>query len=228
MTRETLRRIMDRLIHAVCRPTYINIENLPAEGAVIIATNHNSRMDTLLLFINPKRTDVTALVADKYKKYPLFRWILDTGGVIWLDRENADFGAVRAAVAALNKGLALGIAPEGTRSTTFQLLEGKSGTALVALRADVPIVPVGIAGSENIFRKIFTFQNPKVDIRFGKPFRLEPLDRERRSEQMQEYTDEIMCRIAAQLPEKYHGHYRGHPRVKEIMELEQGEASSEQ
>jgi 1-acyl-sn-glycerol-3-phosphate acyltransferase len=208
---------MDRLIHAVCRPTYIDSENIPAEGAVILATNHMSRMDTLLLFINPRRTDVTALVADKYKKYPLFRWILDTGGIIWLDRESADFGALRAAGEALKKGLALGIAPEGTRSTTFQLLEGKPGTALLALRANVPIVPVGISGSENIFRKIFTFRFPKVNIRFGEPFRLEPLTRERRSEQLQEYTDEIMCRIAVLLPEKYHGFYRGHPRVKELM-----------
>ncbi len=218
MQRETLRRIMDRLINAVCRPTFIDLENLPAEGAFILATNHMSRMDTLLLFINPRRTDVTALVADKYKKYPLFKWILDTGGIIWLDRENADFGALRAAGDALKKGLALGIAPEGTRSTTFQLLEGKPGTVLLALRANVPIVPVGIAGSEDIFRKIFTLRFPKVNIRFGKPFRLEPLTRERRSEQMQEYTDEIMCRIAALLPEKYHGFYRGHPRVKELME----------
>ncbi len=217
MQRETLRRIMRGLIYTFCRPTYIGLENIPPEGGVILATNHMSRMDTLLLFINSTRTDVTALVADKYQKYPLFAWILNTGGIIWLDRESADFGAIRAAVDALNKGLALGIAPEGTRSTTAELLEGKPGTALVALRANVPIVPVGIAGSEDIFRKIFTLRFPKVTIRFGKPFRLEPLSRDRRSEQMQEYTDEIMCRIAALLPEKYHGFYRGHPRLQELL-----------
>ena len=218
MKRETLQNIVRAIVHAIAKLEFYGTEHLPLEGGLIVATNHMSRMDTLLLFINPRRTDVTALVADKYKKYPLFKWILDTGGIIWLDRENADFGALRAAGDALKKGLALGIAPEGTRSTSFQLLEGKPGTVLLALRANVPIVPVGIAGSEDIFRKIFTFRFPRVNIRFGKPFRLAPLTRERRSEQMQEYTDEIMCRIAVLLPEKYHGFYRGHPRVKELME----------
>ncbi len=217
MKRETLRVIIDGLIRTFSRPTFLGCENLPPEGGVIIATNHMSRIDTLMLFINPARKDVTALVADKYKEYPLFKWILDTGGIIWLDRENADFGAVRAAVEALKKGLALGIAPEGTRSDIGQLQEGKPGTVLVALRANVPVVPVGIAGSEVFFAKALTLRRPKVTLSFGKPFTFEPLSRDNRSEQMATYTTEIMCRIAAQLPEKYHGFYAGHPRIKELL-----------
>ncbi len=216
MQRETLRRIINGLIRTFSRPTFEGLENLPAQGAVIIATNHMSRIDTLLLFINPARTDMTALVADKYQRYPLFKWILNTGGIIWLDRENADFGAMRAAVEALKRGLALGIAPEGTRSRNGQLQEGKPGTALVALRANVPIVPVGIAGSETFFAKALTLQRPKVTIRFGPPFHLEPLSRERRNEQLVEYSTEIMCRIAALLPDRYHGFYKGNPRIAEI------------
>jgi 1-acyl-sn-glycerol-3-phosphate acyltransferase len=221
MQRETLRRIINGLIRTFSRPVYEGLENLPAHGAVIIATNHMSRIDTLLLFINPARTDMTALVADKYQRYPLFKWILNTGGIIWLDRENADFGAMRAAVEALKRGLALGIAPEGTRSQTGQLQEGKPGTALVALRANVPIVPVGIAGSEKYFAKALTLQRPKVTIRFGRPFHLEPLSRERRNEQLEEYSTEIMCRIAALLPDRYHGFYKGNPRIQELR-AEQG------
>ncbi|HMN60127.1 MAG TPA: lysophospholipid acyltransferase family protein [Anaerolinea sp.] len=217
MQRETLRRIVKGLLLTFSRPTFLGTENLPKEGGVIVATNHMSRIDTMLLFINPARTDITALVADKYQKYPLFKWVLDTGGIIWLDRENADFGALRAAVEALKKGLALGIAPEGTRSDTAQLLEGKPGTVLVALRANVPIVPVGIACSEDFFSKAFTLRRPKMPLSFGKPFTFEPLSRDNRDEQMARYTTEIMCRIAAQLPEKYHGFYSGHPRIKELL-----------
>jgi 1-acyl-sn-glycerol-3-phosphate acyltransferase len=217
MKRETLQHIADRLIHITCRITYLGLENIPLEGGVIIATNHNSRMDSLLLFITPNRKDITALVADKYQKYPLFKWILVTAGIIWLDRENADFGALRAAVEVLKQGVALGIAPEGTRSKNAQLQEGKPGTALVALRANVPIVPVGITGSENIFTKIFTFQRPKVTIRFGKPITLAPLLRDQREQQMQQYTDEIMCRIAALMPESYRGYYSNHPRLNELI-----------
>ncbi len=217
MKRETLQRILRTIIWGLTRTTYEGLEHLPKQGGVLITTNHMSHLDTLLLFINSERLDVTALVADKYKKYPLFRWILEIGGIIWLDRENADFGAIRAAVGALKQGLALGIAPEGTRSQTAQLLEGKSGAVLVALKAGVPIVPVAIAGSEVVIKKALTLRFPKVTVRFGPVYTLPPLDPARRSEQMKEYTDEVMCRIAALLPEKYHGFYQGHPRIKELQ-----------
>jgi 1-acyl-sn-glycerol-3-phosphate acyltransferase len=217
MQRETLRKILARLILGMTRTTFYGSEYLPREGGVLVATNHISRMDTLLLFINPGRTDITALVADKYQSYPLFKWILDTGGIIWLDRENADFGAVRAAVTALKQGRALGIAPEGTRSPIAQLQEGKQGITLVALKAGVPIVPVGIAGTEDVFKKALTLQFPKISVRFGPAFTLPPLDRDRREEQMKQYTDEIMCRVAAQLPEPYRGVYKEHPRLRELL-----------
>lgn len=217
MTRDQLQSMMNGLLRFLTRPTYLGLENIPLQGGLIVATNHMSRIDTLLLLITPNRRDVTALVADKYQKYPLFGWIVSTAGGIWLDRENADFGAMRAGLEALKRGLALGIAPEGTRSNTGGLLEGKAGTVLLALKANVPILPVGIYGTRNVFVRAFTFQRPRVTINFGKPFCLEPLDRSRRSEQMKEYTDEVMCRIAALLPEMHHGFYKGYPRIKEIQ-----------
>jgi 1-acyl-sn-glycerol-3-phosphate acyltransferase len=217
MKRETLRRILRGIILGLTRTTYEGLEYLPPDGGFLITTNHMSRLDTLLLFINTRRIDVTALVADKYQKYPLFKWILETGGIIWLDRDSADFGAIRAAVGALKQGLPLGIAPEGTRSRTAQLLEGKAGAVLVALKAGVPIVPVGIAGSEDVIVKALTLRFPKVTVRFGPAYTLPPLERDRRDEQLQQYTAEIMCRIAVLMPEKYHGFYRDHPRLKELL-----------
>ena len=225
MKRETLRKIVNRLIRLLSRPTFEGLEYLPKEGGLIVATNHLSRLDTLLLFINPARDDITALVADKYQQYPLFKWVLNTGGIIWLDRESADFGAMRTAVEVLKKGVALGIAPEGTRSVGAELLEGKPGTVMVALKAGVPIVPVGIAGTENVFRRMFTLQFPHITVKFGPAFVLPPLERDRRSEQMKEYTDEIMCRIAALLPPRYHGYYKDHPRLKQMLNLPPAEFS---
>lgn len=221
MKRVTLQKILRTLILSFTRTTFLGTENLPLEGGLLVATNHMSRLDTLLLFINPARTDITALVADKYKKYFLFNWILYTGGVIWLDRDSADFGALRAAVEAIRGGVSLGIAPEGTRSRTAQLLEGKPGIVLVALRTGVPIVPVGIAGTEGVFKKIFTLRFPKITVKFGPAFTLPPLERDKRDEQMKQYTEEVMCRVAACLPEQYHGFYRGNPRIKELQQASQ-------
>jgi 1-acyl-sn-glycerol-3-phosphate acyltransferase len=173
--------------------------------------------DTLYLFVNPARLDITALVADKYKKIPVFSGVLNVGGVIWLDRDKADFTAFRLAADVLKSGVALGIAPEGTRSRNGQLQEGKAGIALLASRAGVPIVPVGIAGSENYFRNLRRLRKPQISLTFGPAFTPPPMDRNNRNESLKILTDEIMCRIAILLPPKYWGYYKDHPRLKEML-----------
>jgi 1-acyl-sn-glycerol-3-phosphate acyltransferase len=217
MNRRQLRSITTSVLKALARIEFQGVEYVPQEGGLIVATNHMSRMDIGLLLINPGRPDLTALVTDKYQDYPFFKWFIDTGEGIWIDRTRADFSAFRLATEALKKGRAVGIAPEGTRSTTGGLLEGKSGTALIALRAEVPIVPVAIWGTEDVFRKMFTLQRPHIWGRFGPSFVLPPLERENRETTLKCYTDEIMCRIAALLPEKHRGFYTNHPRLKELL-----------
>jgi 1-acyl-sn-glycerol-3-phosphate acyltransferase len=211
---------MKDVLTLVARVEFHGTHHLPPEGGMIVATNHMSRMDTLYLFINPARTDITALVADKYKKYPVFNWILDVGGVIWLDRDKADFGAFRVATEWLKKGVALGIALEGTRSRNGQLQEGKPGAVLLAQRTGVPVVPVGIAGTENFFHDLLRLRRPRLRLTFGPAFHIPPLDREKRDEQLKYWTDEIMVRIAALLPPRYWGFYKEHPRVKELVKAE--------
>ncbi len=216
MTRDQLKSILRVIFYAVANIEFCGTQHLPQEGGLIVATNHMSRMDTLLLFLNPARKDITALVADKYKKYPLFKWILDVGGIIWLDRDKADFGAFRLAADAIKSGLALGIAPEGTRSRNGQLQEGKPGTALLALKANATIVPVGIAGTEEFFKRLLTLRRPQIKITFGPAFTLPPLDRSNREESLNKMTEEIMARIAVLLPPKYWGFYQDNPRLKEM------------
>ncbi len=179
-----------------------------------------SRVDVPLLFITPNRKDVNALVADKYLKNPFFRIILGAANVIWLDREKADFAALRTAREYIQNGGAIGIAPEGTRSKTGSLIGGKAGTVLLAYRAECPIVPVGVTGTENAIKQLFTFRRPKLVVRYGKPFYLPPIKQQDRTLWLSQCTDEIMCRIAALLPESYRGVYKDHPRLKEIMTYE--------
>ncbi len=215
--RKVINAALTVLLHAASKIDYIDAQNLPSQGGILLATNHMSRFDTLLLAITPTRPDITALVADKYKRNLLFLVILNMAGIIWLDRTKADFGAFRVAVDALKRGYCLGIAPEGTRSTTAQLQEGKPGAVLLALKADVPIVPVGIAATDTLVPNLRHLKRSHVALRYGKPFRLPPLDRNNRDEQMKAYTEEIMCRIAALLPEKHRGFYADHPRLKELL-----------
>jgi len=220
--RETLLKIIKFLMRVLTRVEFEGLENIPAEGGVIFATNHMSRLDIPLLLINPRRTDLTALVADKYQRHWLFKFIVNTGGGVWLDRSKADFGAFREAARILKEGRPLGIAPEGTRSNIGQLLEGKAGTALLAYRTGAPVVPIAITGTEHSVRDILLLRRPRLKASFGAPIIIEPFERDQREAALQRYTDEIMCRIAAMMPPKYWGFYAGHPRLKELLEAKAG------
>ncbi len=222
MKRETLFKIIKFLMRLLTRVEFEGVENIPAQGGVIIATNHMSRLDIPLLLINPRRKDLTALVADKYQRYPLFKFVVETAEGVWLDRSKADFGAFREAARILKEGRPLGIAPEGTRSNIGKLLEGKAGTALLAYRTGAPIVPVAITGTESGVRDILLLRRPRLKASFGAPITIEPFERDQREAALQRYTDEIMCRIAAMMPEKYWGFYADHPRLKELLEAKAG------
>ena len=212
-------RISKRIVRFLMRIVFrINIEgreHVPDEGGIIVASNHLSRWDIPLLMMIPNRLDLTGMVTDKYLEYPLIHWFINMVGGIWLDRTRADFAAFRTAIEALDEGRALGIAPEGTRSDTGMLIEGKPGTILLAIKAQVPVVPTALYGTESAAKN--WWKRPRLTMRFGEPFTLPILTRENRNEQMETSTEEMMCRIAALLPEKYHGVYAGHPRLKELL-----------
>ena len=142
MKANNLRNLINWLMKHLTNTHFEGVENIPTDGGLLVATNHLSRMDIPVLFLIPNRPEMTALVTTKYLKHPLIRWFIVSAKGIWLDRDTADFGAFRSAVQALEQGKALGISPEGTRSKTGLLQEGKPGTALLALRAHVPIIPV--------------------------------------------------------------------------------------
>jgi 1-acyl-sn-glycerol-3-phosphate acyltransferase len=218
MKRETIQKLSEKFFNYLSVLKIEGYELIPPKGGIIVTCNHLSRLDIPLLGIIPNRRDLIPLVADKYLEYPLLKWFIRSVNGIWLDRSKADFTAFKAAIDVIKQGTAIGIAPEGTRSTTGVLLEGKSGTVLLAMKTDAPLVPVGIFGTENGFSDLRHFRRPKITARFGLPYRLPPYDRNHKEFYMKTCTDEVMCRIAALLPDKYHGFYRGHPRIDEIRQ----------
>lgn len=217
MKRETLLGLVTWILDHTTRLEYTGLEKIPQSGAVIIATNHLSRFDIPVLFRNPARPDITALVTDKYQRYAFFKWFTTSAGGIWIDRTKADFTAFRLASEVLAQGKALGISPEGTRSTNGQLLEGKSGTVLLALKNNVPVIPVAIEGSDLILQGWKRLKKAHVHVRFGEPIVFPAITRDNRDEQLASYTSEVMCQIAARLPAANHGFYAGHPRLAEIL-----------
>jgi len=197
---------------------FSGLDNVPPSGGCILATNHLSRLDTPLLFMAIERTDFSGLVTDKYRHNPLFALFVEVSDSIWINRDIADHKAIRAGLDHIKNGGLLGIAPEGTRSRNGKMLQAKSGVTLIAEKAGVPIIPVGIYGTEDTMSRLMHFQRPMIYAKFGKAFLLQPIDRSDREQSLLRNTDEIMCRIASLLPPQYHGFYSGHPRITELTQ----------
>jgi 1-acyl-sn-glycerol-3-phosphate acyltransferase len=197
----------------------VGYEHIPQEGAAIVVTNHIGRLDAMLGVVLSDRDDIILMIADKYYKYPLWRTLGAKLDAIWLDREEADFHALREVMKRLKKGGLLGIAPEGTRSKTEALAQGKPGAAYLASRGQVLLIPVGLTGTEDrlVKKKLKRLQRLDITIAIGEPFMLPPLPRKDRDEFLAQCTAEIMCQIASLLPPEYRGVYVDYPRVEELL-----------
>ena len=111
------------------------------------------------------------------------------------------------------------IAPEGTRSRVGSLIEAKPGVSFLATKLNRPIIPVALTGTEDkvLFGNLKRLKRTHMTVTAGPAFTLPPLPKEGRDEALKQYTGEIMCHIAALLPEKYRGAYAEHPRLKELL-----------
>lgn len=193
----------------------------PETGGYIVAANHLSIIEVPLVYCLINRENVTGLVAKKHQKNPFFHWVIDTMGGIWLNRNEIDTRALRAARDHVKSGGVLGIAPEGTRSDTGALIKAKTGVAFIADQAKAPILPVAVSGTWQITSEILTLRRPVIKVNFGESFTLPQVDRSSRDADLKRNTDEIMCRLAALLPPENRGVYADHPRVQELIRIQE-------
>ncbi len=216
-----VRLIIRLIIHLFTRIEVIGEENYQRTGSLIIASNHLGRLDVPLVYYFLDRLDIIMLVAEKYQKNFLTRWVIERLDGIWVDRHNADFKVMRKTLAKLKAGGVLVLSPEGTRSPTEKLLEAKPGAGYLAAKAGVPVVPVAVTGTEDriVLEIIKHFKRIPITIRVGEPFYLPPFDSKspHKDEILKQNTDEIMCHIAALLPPQYRGFYAEHPRLHELL-----------
>ena len=194
------------------------IEKLPP-GNVIVAANHLGRLDTAALLCILDREDIIMPVAEKYRDHPLYGAIGRAANAIWLNRFDADYTAFRQILERMKQGGLLVIAPEGTRSKTEALQEGKMGVAFLASKSGYPVLPVAVTGTEDrgIVENLKRFRRSKITATAADLMYIEIPKGAGREEAMRKATDEIMCQIAAILPKKYRGVYADHPRVQELL-----------
>jgi 1-acyl-sn-glycerol-3-phosphate acyltransferase len=198
----------------ICRVNVVGRENIPEQGPFLLITNHLSAADPpLVLSLIPPRLGMTGMAAMAHRNDFFIGWLMDGAGAIWVRRGESDRRALREALDVLASGRPLGVAPEGTRSKTGALIEGKTGTAFLALKAEVPILPVAVFGTEKVFPSLRRLRRITVQARIRPLFCLPPRSDAPRSEHLEYCTALIMARLASMLPEAYRGVYTGHPLI---------------
>src|SRR5512134_2084164 len=202
-------RPLFRLIfRAGCHLSFRGMENIPPYGGYIVAANHLATYDPPLLGVfwpYPIEGIAAANQAQTFFVGHILRWY----GAILVHRGEYDREALVKALKVLRAGSPFGIAPEGGRTHRPGMRQAKPGVAYLALKARVPIVPVGITGTENLMPCWKRLRRPSLTMNVGQPFRLpdEPLPRESRHERLVEFTTSIMKKIAELLPAEYRGVY---------------------
>ena len=153
---------------------------LPAEGPLILISNHTCCIDHMLLQASTRRLLGFLIAKELYEK-PLFRPFCRIARCIPVRRDGNDVAATKAALRALAEGRVVPVFPEGRISPTSgrEFGEGKPGVAFLALRAGVPVIPAYICGTPETRNVLGSYLTPsRARVRFGPPIDLSDLFRE--------------------------------------------------
>lgn len=175
------------------------LENLPQDGGFILSSNHLEQVDSfLLIHVMPKPVFFMAK-ADIFAN-PISSYICRRLGAFPINRGKVDRWALQHALKVLSNGRILGVYPEGERSKTKTMEQGKNGPAYLAIKGNAPIVPVAIVGTNRMFEN--PFRRTVITVQVGTPLYHHD------GETVYELTDRLMHSIAAMLPVKMRGVYR--------------------
>lgn len=194
-----IKAVLGPLIRRVWVKSVEGLENLPGDGAAIIAANHSSYLDFLTFeAISPRK--VHYLAAEKFFTSPLWRPLMVLTGQIPVDRKKSDKTKSRGMVlSALDQGRLVGIYPEGSRSTSGRLQKAFTGVARFAHASGAPVIPVGVIGAYPIWSRRHKYPCParEIIIRIGQPVHFGIYPPSMRAEEMyRDMTDRVMLEIA--------------------------------
>ncbi len=194
-----LRSIVLFLSKLALRRCVVGLCNIPKRRACIVVANHVNLLDSSLLGISLGRK-VYFMAKEELFESDLMVWAANNFGAFPVAKGKLDRRAGRKALELLYQNQMLVILPEGKRSENGKLGQAYPGAALLAVRSNVPVVPVGIIGTKNLSGKWWFLKRPRIELNIGKPFTFSTDKAKLSKEDISYLTDEIMTRIAELLP----------------------------
>ena len=203
----TMTSALRAALWVIARWTVTGREQVPAEGAFMVVSNHLSNADPPILAAGIARRRIRFMAKVELFKFPLGA-IIRLYGAFPVRRFDADVAALLNADRILKHGGVLGMFPEGHRSRTGYVGKPHPGTALIALRSGTTVLPCAIIGTEQFKSPLNLLKKPRITIHIGEPIVLEKVRRPT-EQQVSELTERIFDEIKALLPAKYLAAYTG-------------------
>jgi 1-acyl-sn-glycerol-3-phosphate acyltransferase len=173
------------------------LKNVPKQGAAIIVCNHLSMIDPFVVGFAAHR-GVSFMAKEELFRVPVVGFLIRKVGAFPLDRSRRDPASVRVALSVLKDGDLLGMFPEGTRSTTGEMLEMRTGALRIASRTRTAIIPASVINTDRALPPGHFIRPARIAVRFGKPLELTELyDRPRDEALMQDALARIKDEIEA-------------------------------
>lgn len=194
-------------IRLTCRVDTSVLQKVPANGPLIVITNHTGQIEVPIMFAYLQPRKITAWAKAEAFDNLFLKVIFGIWNIIPVRRGEADIQSLKTAVKMIKEGYIFGIAPEGTRNKTGKLLRAMPGTVLLALHSGSPILPVVHWGGENYLKNLKSFKRTDFYIRVGEPFTINTEGIKVTGDIRQQIADEMMYEIAKLLPEEYRGEY---------------------
>lgn len=176
------RMIIRGIYRVLFRIQVIGADRIPAEGGVMLCSNHKSYWDPLTLGVGIKR-QIRFMAKSELFKIPVVGWVIRGWGAFPVKRGRVSKDAIRQSIRTLEQGGLIGVFPEGTRNKQDHMGMAKRGATVMALRSEAVIVPAAIIGNYRIFRKMI--------VAYGRPIRAADYG----SEHEAELTEAIMTNI---------------------------------